>query len=125
MEMDSDLHKYTMILLLRLLLIMNNYSSELCHQCYGNTLMWSIFQNVNYWKLRSIMRPQFIITKQIKLVCHKLRERSKKDLITFAHRVFWTWHTLLSSSESTTIMCFLGRQKQLTETTGFLHPILL
>lgn len=56
MEMDSDLHKYTMILLLRLLLIMNNYSSELWHQCCGNTLMWSIFHNVNHWKLRSIMR---------------------------------------------------------------------
>lgn len=68
MEMDSDLHKYTMILLLRLLLIMNNYSSELWHQCCGNTLMWSIFHNVNHWKLRSIMRQQFIITKQIKLV---------------------------------------------------------
>lgn len=72
MEMNSDLHQYTMLfvlLLVLLLIIINNQSSELCHQCCGNDLMWSFF--IMYGKsleTGNCHEATVYCTKQIKLL---------------------------------------------------------
>lgn len=69
MEMNYDLHKYTMLLVLVLLIIINNQSSELCHRCCGNALMWSFF--IMYGKSLETGKcheAAVYCTKQIKLL---------------------------------------------------------